>query len=204
MLKINLEKRLEIISKQRKAFLVLFLITLATAFMLSVAIMFKDTKVIIVPTGFSETIEVEGGRVSVSYIRQMTNYFLNNLLDLNAYNIEFKKNEMLMHVSQEAEKHVVRYFKLEAKEYKEYKLSTSFVVDDIEIDPKNISARIKGRIYSFYSKQGHKKTDIEIHLKYDYKGQKLKVREFVITKTSLIEKKEDEADGDNSDPNDEY
>jgi type IV conjugative transfer system protein TraE len=189
MLKTNLEANYLIVCKQRRMLLVLFLAMILICLILSLAILKHDKQTILVPAGLSKPVSLNTSHLSMGYLEEVTNLFLTNMLDLTAGNIEYRKSAILRHVAPEYQQEVIKRFALEKKKYKENMLGTIFSPESIDIDSDNLKVLVKGKLSSFFAKEGRSSEDLIIDIKYKYSSGILELAQFLI-------KRKDEKDSD--------
>jgi type IV conjugative transfer system protein TraE len=180
MLKSNLEVSLITINKQRKLFFVLFIVTLLTSLILSLAILKHDKQTILVPAGLSKPVSVNTNHLSIGYLEEITNLFVTNMLDLTAGNIEYRKSAILKHVAPEYQQEVIKRFAEEKRRYKENMLGTIFSPESVDIDSEGLKVLVKGKLTSFFAKEGRNTENLELNISYKYSSGILELTEFLI------------------------
>jgi conjugal transfer pilus assembly protein TraE len=184
---------IDTLSKQRNLLGLLLGIMFLSNIFLSISILVKDTRTVIVPAGFTNEVAVSSSGVSNSYLEEMTSFFLSYLLDLSPSNINYRSQVILRHVMPEYYQTMNNYFKDEIKKHNDYSLSTNFTIDEFDLDEKELTAIAKGVLVSNFGKNGIQQEPKNYLIKYRYKAGKLLIEKFgVITDEEIEGKAENE------------
>lgn len=174
------------ISKQRNLFVVLFLCAMMIITLLSVVIVSKEKQVVIIPAGFNKELLISDRHVSANYLEEMSHFFANNLLDATPENVSYRSKMVLRHVSPKYYQKVQNHLITQQKKYKDYNLSTSFTVQEIQVFPNRLQAVVEGILHSSFGKGGSKTEKVKFNIKYSFNSGVLMLDEFGIMKQEKI------------------
>lgn len=172
------------ILKQRNLFLTISLGLLLGNIFLSLNILLQSEKVILIP-GLREKAWLSRNTVSNSYLEEMTNIYLNHLLDINAKNIPYKKSLIISNVSNKNPDYIraiSEYFAHSEDKYKKFDLTTYFTTKKISIDIENLSTIATGILTSSYGRKGVSVNEEKYHLTFDYHNGTLRLKTFTRVK----------------------
>ncbi len=149
-----LDKKLQQALSQRNAVCVFVLVLLACTMLLSIAILTKSEKTVLVPAGFQKEMEVSGNEISGSYLEEVTTFFVTMLLDVTPSDVDYKFKLMLKHIAPDSYHTLEKHLKEEAEKHKKYNLSTSFVLEEIKILQDPLSVLVSGKLTSKFVESG--------------------------------------------------
>jgi type IV conjugative transfer system protein TraE len=185
---------IEQVARQRNFFMVLLCVVTFTSAALGLKLITTDEKVILVP-GLTEEVWISTSGVSSSYLEEMSAMYLPLLLDLDADSIDWKKQHLLLHVSQSDEsymKSLVEYFAVTKEKYQQFSLSTHFSVKSFEVNPKNLTVKAFGQLSSRYGERGYQSIPAIYGLSFEWVAGKLLLKEFVkLSKEEVSDEKSD-------------
>jgi type IV conjugative transfer system protein TraE len=173
------------ILKQRNLFLALSLGLLCGNIILSLKILLQSERIILTP-GLKQKVWLSRNMVSNSYLEEMTNIYLSNLLDINMKNIAYKKSLIMSNLSTKdvaSLKSITEYFTKSEDKYKRFDLTTYFTVKKIEIDIDKLQTTATGILTSSYGKKGISVNEEQYLLSFDYHNGTLLLQSF----TRIIE-----------------
>lgn len=168
------------ILRQRNLFLSLTLALVLSNLFLALKILVQNERVILVPA-IKQQMWMSRNMVSSSYLEEITNIYLTNLLDINSKNISYKKSLIMTNVSSEKTeyaKQILKYFANAESKYKQFDLTTYFTVNNIEIDVEKLETIASGILTSSYGKKGVKVSEEKYHLTFEYRSGFLKLKSF--------------------------
>jgi conjugal transfer pilus assembly protein TraE len=141
------------LSLQRGFLLCAVLMLLVSNIVLSIVLMGKGDKTIVLPGYVSREFSVEGvDIVSDGYIEQMSMYFAHLLLDLTPQNISYNSSLFLKNVDQKNYFVLVEYFQNKEKTHKNYNLVTRFDVTSLKILKEKGVVEIEGVLTAYFGK----------------------------------------------------
>lgn len=153
---------LKVIYKQRNTLSIICMLLMLMNFFLSLCLLSKQEKTIIVPATLQKEVEFLNTAMPVGYLEEMTMFFMTLLLDLTPQNIEYKSKHLLRYVEPSSYHVMENYFKQELEKHKKYNFSTSFALTEVKIIPEALEAEIKGVLTSKFLEHG---TDLQ-HVRY--------------------------------------
>ncbi|MGV2432070.1 MAG UNVERIFIED_CONTAM: type IV conjugative transfer system protein TraE [Rickettsiaceae bacterium] len=168
------------VARQRDLFLFASIIILISNMLLVIKIVSNDEKFVMVP-GLNQSVWISNNSISSSYLEEMSLIFLNNLLDINPDNIEYKKSIILKHIStsnQETIFSIKKYFAELEEKYKKFGLSTYFTIKNMEIDTSKLKVIVSGILTSSYGKRGNDVKEEIYQIDFDYNSHQLKLKSF--------------------------
>lgn len=168
------------ILKQRNLFLAIALGLLFANIFLSLKIVFQSERIILAP-GLKQKVWLSRNLVSNSYLEEMTNIYLSNLLDINSKNIAYKKSLIMSNISTkdtESVKSITDYFNKSEEKYKKFDLITYFTVKQIQIDIEKLETIATGILTSSYGKHGMNVNEEKYRLSFDYHNGTLMLKSF--------------------------
>jgi type IV conjugative transfer system protein TraE len=186
----NLEQQQERLAQQRMIFAVAAGLSLIANITLSVALLRQENLVVLIPAQLTHEATVSNKQVDSSYLKQMSIFFLANLLDLTTDNIAYHRDIVLNHLHPDFHREMHQYFEQENKRYKQYGLSTHFIVNELKVDPAKLSVVAIGQLHSQFGSNGKETVHATYHLHYDYKGGMLLLSGFRLVKEQSEEQHE--------------
>ena len=183
---------IEQVARQRNLFLILTLMMGLSASCLSVMLLAKNQRTILVP-GLSQEIWVEGKGVSRSLLEETTYMYLPLLLDLSANEIDHRAGIIFKYVSQSEPiyiKKMQEYFTENKLKYKKFGLSTYFSTKNLEIDRENMLVTANGTLTSTFGEGGYESKPTSYQLSYEWTSGKLRLKEFIRVKTTNEQEQE--------------
>lgn len=170
---------LKVAINQRNSSFVICGILMATCLVLSVCLLNKNEKTIIIPATLSRELEFVGSHMSTSYLEEMTHFFTNLLLDLTPQNIEYKSKQLLKY-AEPASYHILeKYFAEESDKHKKYNLATSFTLLEIKVMPESLSAEVRGVLQAKFAEAGSEQQNVSYRIHYKNSGSKLLITKFM-------------------------
>lgn len=175
---IALDKKLQQALFQRNAACLVAAALLFSTSLLSIAAFRKNEKTVLVPLGFQSNMEISNKEISASYLEEMTSFYLAMLLDVTPKNVTYRFRQILKHTAPASYHSMEKYLKDEEKKYKSYNLSTSFVVEDMDILPDSLSVVVKGRLTSKFIEKGTFEKAATYKISYENVRGMLLIKEF--------------------------
>lgn len=166
-------------------------ISLVSNLILASCVFMQERQTYIIPAHFNKDMVLSNKRLSISYLEEISVFYLDLLLGLNESNINYNTSLLLRHIHPDFYNQISKFLNEEKKRYKEYRLSTHFKLTKLEVDDKNLIVDASGILTSYFGESGKSSDLVNYRLEYDYSGGVLTIKNFIILK----EKKED----DNSD-----
>jgi len=176
-----LTKNIDQVARQRNLFMLISIICVWVILLLSTKLMLTKEKVILVP-GLNQEVWTDETGVSSSYLEESAAMYLPLLLDLNADSIDWKKEQLMSHISQSDEKYMRlmnEYFAKAKEKYKQFSLSTHFAVKNFEVNPKKMTVKATGQLTSRYGERGFQNIPATYGLGFEWITGKLMLTEFV-------------------------
>ena len=162
---------------QRNMLFIVCILMLLSNIFLSICVLGKSHRTIIVPTQLQQEFTTDGSRFSSSYIEEMTAFFLGLLLDLTPENVLHKSAIVLRHVEAESYDQLKQYFQKEDDTHKKYGLSSNFSINRIhEIGP--LEYEVSGVLSSRFGETGKKDTQASYVIKYKNRFGRLLLEKF--------------------------
>lgn len=129
---------------ERKLFFILASILLTSNLLLSLKILLRSDRLILVPPTFSKELWVKGQEGSPAYLHEMALYVAHLLLDRSAQSMAFQDATLLRYVAPYA----VSSFQIKLKDdeafYRDNALSTMFHTTHVRHDPALKEVHLKG------------------------------------------------------------
>lgn len=165
--------------RQRNISLALSGVLMLTNLTLSVCLLNKVEKTIIVPASLQRSVEFKGTEMSLAYLEEMTIFFMNLLLELTPQNIEYKSRHLLKYVEPSAYHNLENYFKEEIEKHKKYNLATVFTLLEIKLTPNTLSAEIRGVLSGKFVEDGVHQQAVNYRISYKNANGRLLITEFI-------------------------
>lgn len=162
-------------------------LTLIGNIILGVCILNFERQVYIIPPHFNKEMLLSNKRLSVSYLEEMSVFYLDILLGLSEGNINYNSALILRHIHPNFYKQISSFLEQEKKRYEEYKLSTHFKLTNLKIDDVNLIAEASGVLTSYYGSSGKSSDQVKYRIEYDYSAGILTIKNFVIVKDKVDE-----------------
>ena len=124
-------------------------ILLLSNIFLSLCLIFKQEKVIVIPTGLKESVWIENSRVDPAYIEEMSAYFLHLALDTTPSSAAYHHRTLLKHVYPAKYGTLKSHLMSEAKRLKKDNVSTLFKPRSIKVLKDGKTVRIVGYLATF-------------------------------------------------------
>lgn len=170
---------LKTVIKQRNVLLGLCIILILTSFVLSLCVISKKERIMLIPAGLSREVEFIGSQVSVSYLEEMTAFFSTLLLELTPQNIEYKSKQLLKYVEPSAYHSLKKYFSEEMEKHKKYNLATNFTLLEIKVNPEEVCAEVRGVLGARFTEFGAEEQNVTYKISYRNSRGRLLITEFV-------------------------
>jgi type IV conjugative transfer system protein TraE len=167
---------------QRNVLIGVSTLALLSNVILGVCLLTTEKQTLVIPAHFDKELLLSNKRLPISYLEEMTVFYLDLLLGLTEGNIDYKAKLILRHVHPSFYIHISKFLAGEIKRYKEYRLSTQFKVSELKIDDQNLIAQAKGVLISYFGSNGKSETLVSYQIKYDYSGGILTIKDFSIIK----------------------
>lgn len=133
-------------------------------------------KTVIVPTEVRDRFWVRGDEVSPEYYAQMSEFFVDKLLNYNALNADGQFTEVLKYMDPAAFNVMQAKMKIEATDIKSKNMSSAFYQQEIKVKGKKVLGY--GELVSMMSGQTIGRQRIGYKLEFDYRNGKLFVKSF--------------------------
>lgn len=175
-----LSNNLESFRKQRGLFLVLTIMLSFICCGLTLKLTTTRDKTILVP-GLAQEVWLGQGRVSESYMQELSLMYLSMLLDLNKDVIGYKEaliSKYISHSSTRYMKGIRQYFSQVKEQYKQFDLSTYFAVKSLEVNASDNSVIAKGVLTTKFGNHGIDMKEVSYRLSYELAGSILRLKEF--------------------------
>jgi len=167
---------------QRNILAGICLLTLVGNIILASCILSNERQTYIIPAHFNKEMLLSNKRLSVSYLEEISVFYLELLLGLNESNIDYKSSLVLRHIHPSFYKQISQFLEEEKKRYKEYRLSTYFKLTKLNIDDQNLVAEASGVLISYYGNSGKSHDQVSYRVEYDYSAGVLTIKNFTIIK----------------------
>jgi conjugal transfer pilus assembly protein TraE len=167
---------------QRNILAGICLLTLLGNIILASCVLSNERQTYIIPAHFNKEMLLSNKRLSVSYLEEMSVFYLELLLGLNEGNIDYKSSLVLRSIHPSFYKQISQFLEEEKKRYKEYRLSTYFKLTKLNIDDKNLIAEASGVLISYYGNSGKSHDQVSYRVEYDYSAGVLTIKNFTIIK----------------------
>ena len=167
---------------QRNILLGVCLLTLLGNIILAVCLFKNERQTYIIPANFNKEMLLSNKRLSVSYLEEMSVFYLDLLLGLNEGNISYNSSLILRHIHPSFYNQISKFLAEEKKRYQEYRLSTHFKLTKLDIDDKNLVAEASGVLISYFGNTGKSSDPVSYRIEYDYNAGVLTIKNFTIIK----------------------
>lgn len=158
------------------------LLTLLGNVILASCIFTQERQTYVIPAHFNKEMLLSSKRLSVSYLEEMSVFYLDLLLGLNEGNIGYNTSLILRHIHPSFYSHISKFLEEEQKRYHEYRLSTHFKLTKLDIDDENLIAEASGVLISYYGNSGKSSDQVKYRIEYDYSAGVLTIKNFRIIK----------------------
>lgn len=175
-----LSDQAKVITKQRGLFLILTLMLSFICCGLTLKLITTRDKTILVP-GLAQEVWLWQGKVSESYIEEVSLMYLSMLLDLNKDVVGYKEaliSKYISHSSTKYMKEIRQYFSQAKEQYKKFGLSTYFSVKSLKVNSSDNSVIAKGVLTTKFGDHGIDVKEASYFLSFDLAGSMLRLKEF--------------------------
>lgn len=142
-------KRYSALSRSKSMWVGLSAVLLLSNIFLSLCLIFKNEKVIVIPTGLKESVWIENNRVDPAYVEEMSEYFLHLALHTTPSSAAYHHKTLLKHVYPAKYGAVKAHLMNEAKRLKKDNVSTLFKPRSIKVLKDGKTVRIVGAFATF-------------------------------------------------------
>ena len=149
-------------------------------------ILTKSERTVLVPPELSQEVWVEKGRVSASYLEEMTLFLTTLILDASPSSSAFQRDVVLRYVDSASYASVKRYLLNDEERLKKLSLSTSFKPTQVHVDTASNKVRIVGELMGYVGGRRVSQVKEMYELKFTFKKGRLWLSEF-----QLVEEKND-------------
>ena len=150
--------------------------------MLAGCIFTQERQTYVIPAHFNKEMLLSNKHLSVSYLEEMSVFYLDLLLGLNEGNISYNSSLILRHIHPSFYNHISQFLEDEQKRYQEYRLSTYFKLTKLNIDDENLIAEASGVLISYYGNASKSSDQVRYRIEYDYSAGVLTIKNFKIIK----------------------
>lgn len=157
-------------------------VTLLGNLILAVCVFTQERQTYVIPAHFNKEMLLSNKRLSVSYLEEMSVFYLDLLLGLNQGNFSYNSSLILRHIHPSFYNHISQFLEDEKKRYQEYRLSTHFKLTKLDIDDENLIAEASGVLISYYGNSGKSSDQVKYRIEYDYSAGVLTIKNFTIVK----------------------
>jgi len=158
------------------------IITLLSNIILASCIFTQERQTYIIPAHFNKEMLLSNKRLSISYLEEMSVFYLDLLLGLNEGNISYNTSLILRHIHPGFYNQISKFLNDEKKRYKEYRLSTHFKLTKLDVDDKNLIVEASGILISYFGNTGKSSDLVSYRIEYDYSAGVLTIKNFTIVK----------------------
>jgi type IV conjugative transfer system protein TraE len=182
-------KKNDILIQQRNIAVIVAFVSLIIIFLLSVALVKKDTNTIIVPSSLTNSISISGKRPHDTYLEAFTRDVSYTMLNLNPSNIEYAEKSILSISHSSAYGSIKTQFEDIKQSISSKKFSTAFYPISITPDSETLSVLVEGTLYTYLGQKevSNKKAIYEV--KYNYTAGRLTILGFNEVEDSKVVKK---------------
>ena len=173
---------------QRNIALIIAVVMLFSNLILALCLINSERQTHIIPAGFNKEIVVGKKRLSISYLEEMSVFYLELMLGLTEGNIAYNSSLILRHIHPSFYTHIANFLEEEKKRYKEYRLSTHFKLSELKIDDVNLVVEARGVLTSYFGNSGKSEALVAYRLSYDYSAGILSIKDFSIIKDEIKNK----------------
>lgn len=170
---------LKVAISQRNIALAVSCVLMSTSLVLSVCLLNKNERTIIIPATLNRELEFVDNKMSVSYLEEMTAFFANLLLDLTPQNITYKSKQLLKYVEPSSYHTIEKYFLEEVEKHNKYNLATSFTLLEIKVAPETLTAEIRGVLQAKFSETESEQQNVTYKIHYKNSGSRLLITKFM-------------------------
>jgi type IV conjugative transfer system protein TraE len=163
---------------QRNVLLVILGAMLLSNVVLSIFVLSKSERVVIVPALKEEVSVIGGSGFSESYIEQMTVFFTSMLFDLTQENIGYKSQALLKQVEAGSYHEFLEYYNEEKVKCAKYKLSSKFDMTQLRILKEGREVEVQGLLSSSFGKGSNEQKEVTYTLTYIRSHGKLLLKSF--------------------------
>lgn len=172
----TLSINLSIARRQRNSLLVLAVGLLTTNVFLSLTVFSKKSEVLVVPY-LAKEFSV-GASPSESYIRQMSDIHLHDLLNITPTNVATKKARILKYTEETSWNDVNHYFNKLIEDYTKFNLTSFYIPKKLEIDTQKLTVFTSGILSLRYGLKGQEEKEKAYLLSYGFDNGILLLKEF--------------------------
>ncbi len=134
---------------QRKLLMMGCGLLLASTCLLSLAVLFKHERILVVPPHIQRNFWVEGKTFSKEYLEEMGVYLSKLFLDLSPSSLHYNHETLLKYATPEAYGALKKQLLKEEEHYQSLQLSTHFKPIEVIADPETLEVNVKGVLTSY-------------------------------------------------------
>ncbi len=143
------DKRYGFLTKSRSMWIGLSAVLLLSNILLSLSLIFKQEKVIVIPPGLKESIWIESNQVDPTYLEEMASYFLHLALDTSPMNAGYQHKTLLKHASPDKYGSLKIQLMKEAERLKKDNVSTLFSPRILKVMKDGKTVKVEGSLATF-------------------------------------------------------
>lgn len=169
------DKKNDILILQRNTTFAIAILLIITNFILSIALIRKDQKVILVPFGLNDKVTLSNNRPHNSYLEAISRDIIYTVLNLTPNNVDYAEKTILSFA------HGSSYGKLknQMEELKRNivsrKFSTVFYPIAIYPDSSTLTVVIEGILYTYFGQKEVSREEKKYEIKYNYTAGRLSI-----------------------------
>ena len=153
-------KRIVNFEYQRNVLLGVTAILLLLLFIISLTLLLRDERVIVIPPEIRREFWVEGNRFAPEYLEEMAVYFLHLSLDVNQNTLAYNTEILSRYADIETGNYLRLKYEKDLKKLKQNDASTTFEVKEVKVFPDRSIVRAEGILNSYVGikriKEAHK------------------------------------------------
>lgn len=180
--------RLGNVLKQRNFLLVLAMALLCLSFLLSFALIFKEEKVIMVPTELRQEVWLQGKQVSAAYLEEMGILYADLLLEQTPAGSAFRRDIILRNSTASGYGALKVKLLEEEKRLKKENFSTSFQPKSIKVERSKMAVEITGDLLRYVVDKRISQSRDTYRIEFEYHRGRLLIKTFQLIKSDRNEK----------------
>ncbi len=164
------KQTVERIFAERNSWIGISVVLSVTTVILSVAVLGKSQKIILVPPHITKSFWIKGDEVSKEYLEEIGVYMAKLLLDLSPANLNHNHQVLLRYATPEAYGQLEKQFLEEKSQYESLQLTTHFKPSSVMAKPDTLEVEVKGTLTSYVAAKEVKSSQALLKLKFADRG----------------------------------
>ena len=179
--------RLGSLLQQRNFLVSMVAILIGLNLIQSLALLFREDKVVVVPADLRQEIWVKGNKVSMTYLEEMGILFADLILETTPKGAAFRRDVILRNSSASGYGSLRLKLLEEEKRLKKMNLSTSFQANSVKVDQNKLAVEIKGHLLRYVGEKRISQSLDVYRFEFEFHRGRLLIKSFKLIKSDKNE-----------------